>query len=86
VPSILIAVTLLAVAVIAEAQQPEKVARIGVLVPGSVSSFSSRIEAFLQMLRGLGYSEGKSIFIEYRYAEGKRDDGRILLRDRPSKT
>jgi ABC-type uncharacterized transport system substrate-binding protein len=58
---------------LADAQQAKKVPRIGVLVPGSVSSFSSRIEVFLQGLRGLGYSEGKSIFIEYRYAEGKRE-------------
>src|SRR5262250_2830484 len=68
--SILVAVLLLAVAVIAEAQQPKKVPRIGVLSAGSRSSASSRIEAFRQGLRDLGYIEGQNIIIEFRYAEG----------------
>ncbi len=71
--SILIAVALVAVAVIAEAQQPKKVPRIGFLVAGPPSSYPTRIEAFQQGLRVLGYVEGKNIFIEYRYAEGKLD-------------
>jgi ABC-type uncharacterized transport system substrate-binding protein len=52
-------------------QQPEKVPRIGYLTAASPSTISSRIEAFRQGLRELGYVEGKSIVIEYRYAEGK---------------
>ena len=67
--SILFAVILFAVAVIAEAQQP-KTSRIGVLVAGSVSTHKSRDDAFRQGLRELGYTEGKNIVIEYRYAEG----------------
>jgi len=43
--SILIAVTLLAVGVIAEAQQPKKVPRIGYLSPRDPASESSRSEA-----------------------------------------
>src|SRR5262245_9364174 len=70
-PSILVAVALLAVAVIAEAQQPKKVPRIGLLSAASPSSVSARVEAFRQGLRELGYVEGKNIFIEYRYSEGK---------------
>ena len=45
VPSILIAVVLLTVAVIAEAQQPKKVPRIGYLSPRDPASESSRSEA-----------------------------------------
>jgi hypothetical protein len=45
VPSILVAVMLLAVAVIAEAQQPKKVHRIGYLSAGNLTSESSRAEA-----------------------------------------
>ena len=54
-----------------EAQQAEKVFRIGVLVAPSASYISYRLEAFRQRLRELGYVEGKNIVIEYRYAEGK---------------
>ena len=57
----------------AEAQKQAKVPRIGFLVAGPPSSYSTRIEAFQQGLRVLGYVEGKNIFIEYRYAEGKLD-------------
>src|SRR6478672_434625 len=56
-----------------EAQQPEKVFRIGVLVSPSASYISFRVGAFRQRLRELGYVEGKNVVIEYRYAEGKLD-------------
>ena len=53
----------------AEAQSPVgKVPRIGFLVVSSRFSVSTRIEAFRQGLRELGYVEGKTVFIEYRYA------------------
>ena len=56
-----------------EAQQPKKLPRIGFLSAASPSSMSARVEAFRQGLRELGYVEGKNIFIESRYAEGKLD-------------
>ncbi|MGH7771225.1 MAG: ABC transporter substrate binding protein, partial [Candidatus Binatia bacterium] len=58
---------------IAEAQQPAKIPRIGVLLSASRSFTSTRTDAFLQGLRELGYIEGQNIAIEYRYAEGKQD-------------
>ena len=57
----------------AEAQQPGKVRRIAYLSAASASSQVTHLEAFRQGLRELGYSEGKNIVIEERYAEGKRD-------------
>jgi hypothetical protein len=45
VPSILVVVVLLAVAVIAEAQQPKKVFRIGYLVATDPATESARFEA-----------------------------------------
>src|SRR5262245_23460096 len=75
VSSILVAVVLLAVAAITEAQQPKKVPRIGFLA--GFSSFSDRkqrIEAFIQGLRELGYVEGQNVFVEYRYAGGSADE------------
>jgi putative ABC transport system substrate-binding protein len=73
VPSILVAVVLLAVAVIAEAQQPKKVPRIGYLSGGDAARESSRAEAIRAALRERGYTEGQNIATEYRYADGNRD-------------
>jgi putative tryptophan/tyrosine transport system substrate-binding protein len=69
-----LSVLILAAIHLAEAQQGGKVPRIGILVPGS-SAFptSARYDSFRQGLRELGYIEGKNIFIEIRYAEGKQD-------------
>jgi putative ABC transport system substrate-binding protein len=61
---------LFALCLSAEAQQPKQVPRIGYLSVLSPSSDSSRIEAFRQGLRELGYIEGQNIAIEPRYAEG----------------
>src|SRR5262245_51041687 len=64
---------LLALCLSAQAQQPEKVPRIGFLSGQSLSSISTRTEAFRLGLRELGYIEGKNIVIEWRFAEGKLD-------------
>ena len=66
----LLASIFLATGSLAEAQQTGKVPRIGFLVSGSPSAYASRTEAFRQGLRQLGYVEGKTVAIEYRYAEG----------------
>ncbi|HSE86235.1 MAG TPA: ABC transporter substrate-binding protein, partial [Candidatus Binatia bacterium] len=73
VPSILVAVVLLAVAVIAEAQQPKKVPRIGYLSAVDAATDSARVEGIRLALRELGYIEGQNIATEYRYAEGKQN-------------
>jgi len=66
-------VVLLAVAGIAEAQQPKKVFRIGYLSAADPARDSARSEGIRLALRELGYVEGKNISIEYRYAKEKRD-------------
>jgi ABC-type uncharacterized transport system substrate-binding protein len=73
VPSILLAVVLLAVGVTAEAQQPKKVPRIGYVSSGDAASDSARAEGIRLALRERGYIEGQNIATEYRYADGKRD-------------
>ena len=74
VPSILVAVVLLALGVTARAQQPAKIPRrIYFIRCLPVPTSPARIEAFLQGLRDLGYIEGQNLIIEYRYAEGKVD-------------
>jgi putative tryptophan/tyrosine transport system substrate-binding protein len=56
-----------------EGQQPAKIPLIAYLPGSSPSAMSGRTEAFRQGLRELGYLEGKTIFIEWRSSEGKRD-------------
>jgi putative ABC transport system substrate-binding protein len=53
--------------------QPKQPPRIGYLTGGTTLSSPGRLAAFRQGLRELGYVEGKSIVIDYRYAEGKPD-------------
>ena len=64
---------LFALCILAEAQQPTKLYRIGFLSSLAPSSISARTEAFRQGLRELGYVEEKNIVIEWRYAEGKTE-------------
>ena len=56
-----------------EAQQRTKVPRIGYLSASTASDVLDRTESFRRGLREQGYIEGKSIVIEWRYAEGKFD-------------
>ena len=63
-----LALGLLAAPPVASAQQPAKVPRIGFIRPGSPPDPLG--EAFLQGLRDLGYMEGRTIAIEYRWAHG----------------
>jgi putative ABC transport system substrate-binding protein len=77
--SMVIAVVWLALAVIAEAQQPKKIPRIGYLDGASLSV--ARTEAFRQGLRELGYVEGKDIMIEWKSADGKVDRLPALVAD-----
>jgi len=64
----------------AEAQQPKKVPRIGI-VGGSQDANNPRSgsNVIRQELRDLGYVEGKNILIELRSAEGKNERFPILV-------
>jgi putative ABC transport system substrate-binding protein len=67
---IAVAALVFAVSFPARAQQ-KKIPRIGVLFIGSKNQ--PHLEAFKQGLRERGYTEGKNILLEYRYAEGNND-------------
>jgi putative ABC transport system substrate-binding protein len=60
---------LLALPVAARAQQTGKLSRVGILFIGGKDQ--PNLEFFKQGLRERGYTEGKNILLEYRYAEGK---------------
>lgn len=53
------------------AQQPPRLGRIGVLMPGAPPD--ALLEALRGGLRELGYTEGQNLTLEVRYAEGKLD-------------
>jgi ABC-type uncharacterized transport system substrate-binding protein len=55
----------------ARAQQPGKLPTIGFLGAGTLSAQSQRTTAFVQRLRQLGWIEGRTVAIEYRWAEGR---------------
>src|ERR1700730_82258 len=56
--------------VAADAQQPVKVPTIGFLGPASASAMRPWAAAFVQRLVELGWNEGRTVAIEYRWAEG----------------
>jgi putative ABC transport system substrate-binding protein len=66
-------VALLAAPLVAEAQEPGKIPRIGLLGPRSSSDGAPFFDAFRQGLRELGWVEGRNITLEYRFAEGRLD-------------
>src|SRR5258706_15280762 len=52
------------------AQQPAKLPTIGFIGPSTASADRTRRAAFAKRLGELGWVEGRSIAIEYRWAEG----------------
>ena len=55
----------------ARAQQAGKLPTIGFLGTATPSTQSSRVAAFVQRLRELGWIENRTVAIEYRWAEGR---------------
>jgi putative tryptophan/tyrosine transport system substrate-binding protein len=68
-----IALVLVATVALAQAQQPEKIRRIGFLAVNSPSADKHLDDAFKQSLRELGWVEGRNITIEYKSVEGNAD-------------
>jgi putative ABC transport system substrate-binding protein len=60
----------------ARAQQGDRMRRIGVLVPASSNDSESqtRLKALREGLEQFGWSDGRNIHLEYRWAEGNTDD------------
>jgi putative ABC transport system substrate-binding protein len=77
------AAALLAAPLVAVAQQPGKVYRLGILSPGGVPDPSAATSPNLVpiALRELGYIDGQNLVVERRFAEGKIDRLPALARD-----
>jgi putative tryptophan/tyrosine transport system substrate-binding protein len=63
---------------VARAQQPERMRRVGVLMGGDADNPESqeRLGAFLQMLSQLGWSDGRNVRIDTRWAAADADSVR----------
>ncbi|MGB7950287.1 MAG: ABC transporter substrate-binding protein [Candidatus Binatia bacterium] len=68
-----ICAVLFALCLSADAQQTGKMFRIGFLDGTTASGMAVLVDAFRHELSKLGWIEGKSITIDYRFAEGKTD-------------
>src|SRR5262245_7382561 len=55
----------------ARAQQPPKLPTIGFLGASTASGWSLYVASFVQRLRELGWIEGRTVRIEFRWAEGR---------------
>jgi putative ABC transport system substrate-binding protein len=60
----------------ARAQQPDRMRRIGVLLPATAddAEFQTRVGAFLQELQQSGWSIGRNVRIDTRWASGSASD------------
>lgn len=54
-------------------QSPEKLPTIGYLGATTAAAEKPRTDGFMQRLRELGWVEGRTIAVEYRWAEGRRE-------------
>src|SRR5262245_46736507 len=57
----------------ARAQQPARLPTVGFLGASTPLFETQRVTAFVQRLRELGWIEGRTIAIEYRWAEGRNE-------------
>jgi len=53
-----------------DAQIPDRVPRVGFLHPRTQADGSPQRDAFIRGLRELGWVDGKTLVIDYRWAEG----------------
>ena len=61
------------VPIAARAQQTRRLPTVGFLVPGTPESHGKWVAAFAQRLSELGWIEGRTLTIEYRWAEGRNE-------------
>jgi putative ABC transport system substrate-binding protein len=71
-------ITVLLITGFAEAQQPKKIPRIGVLNAATPATVAHLIEAFKQGLREHGYVEGQNVVLELRFGEAKPEEFPVL--------
>ena len=73
VVGLILTAILCALCSLAEAQQSTKIWRIGYLDPSTASATKNLLEAFREEMSKYGWTEGKNIIIEHRFAELKSE-------------
>src|SRR5207245_4710927 len=68
--AVVLAVSLTLAPLAAEAQQTEKISRIGFMSVSSREPAKHLISIFFEAMRQPGWVEGRNLFIEWRWAEG----------------
>ena len=65
--------------VVARAQQPERMKRVGLLIPGDEndSEIQARVRAFRQEFQKAGWTEGHNVWIDYRWTHADPELTRI---------
>ena len=80
--ALLVTTGILLVPLVADAQQPAKVARIGFVTRAAPTAPATRMEEFRQGMRQLGYVDGQHfLFSEARYAPGRNEHLPELIAD-----
>jgi putative ABC transport system substrate-binding protein len=67
--------------VVAQAQQGDRVRRIGVLMPYDESVVKPRVSAFTQALAGFGWTDGRNVRMDLRYAGADTNRIRALAQE-----
>ena len=69
--------------VVGHAQQPEQMRRIGVLVASGEdeSDIQARLAGFRQGIEKLGWSQGRNVRIDTRFAAGRADQYQVLAKE-----
>ena len=67
----------------ADAQQPDGVRRIGVLMPLAATdpSMKRQVAAFVRQLQKLGWAEGRNLQIDYRWAAGDAERMQVFAKE-----
>src|SRR5215475_8174477 len=78
--AVVVALSLFYAPLAPQAQQV-KVPRVGLLMPGAAQEQTVSLLALREGLRDLGYAEGKTLTIEYRWAESRTDRWAELVSD-----
>jgi len=70
---LVVAATIFAASSAADAQDPAKLRRIGVLMPSTQAATTNLVAALEEGLREHGYVKGQNVAMDYRYSDGHAD-------------